>query len=154
MKLEFRTHALHFSFEKFRKCNLCNLYSKLFKRIHVYINYIFLIKKFSRQKNTMIVQRGGFLLPSSGVPGGWFWMKLIPAQTEWKDKKIDTVYWVLGMQKCFDTRKESLETRIEAEYKLNNIAIDNGQRGLLSFRHAEMFWHTKGKFRNTKRSWV
>ena len=22
---------------------------------------------------------GGFLLPSSRVPGGWFWMKLIPA---------------------------------------------------------------------------
>ena len=26
--------------------------------------------------------------------------------------------------------------------------------GLLSFIHAEMFWHTKGKFRNTKQSWV
>ena len=24
--------------------------------------------------------------------------------------------------------------------------------GLLSYRHAEMFWHTKGKFRNTTRS--
>ena len=27
------------------------------------------------------------------------------------------------------------------------------KRGLLSFRHAEMFWHTKEKCRNTKRSW-
>ena len=26
------------------------------------------------------------------------------------------------------------------------------KRGLLSFRHAEMFSYTKGKFRNTKRS--
>ena len=52
MKLEFRTHALHFSFEKFRKRSLRNSYSILFKQIHVYINYIFLIKKFSRQKKT------------------------------------------------------------------------------------------------------
>ena len=28
---------------------------------------------------TMIVPGGGFLFPSSRVPGGWFWMKLIPA---------------------------------------------------------------------------
>ena len=27
----------------------------------------------------MIVPGGGFLLPSSRVPGGWLWMKLIPA---------------------------------------------------------------------------
>ena len=29
----------------------------------------------------MFVPRGGFLLPSSRVPGGrgWFWVKLIPA---------------------------------------------------------------------------
>ena len=44
MKLEFRTHAQHLSFEKFRKCNLCSSYRKLFKQIHVQINYIFLIK--------------------------------------------------------------------------------------------------------------
>ena len=50
MKLEFRTHALHLSFEKFRKCNLCDSYSKLFKQIHLYINYIFLIKNFQDKK--------------------------------------------------------------------------------------------------------
>ena len=32
----------------------------------------------------MIVTGGGFLLPSSRVPGeGWFCMKLIPAQVMW-----------------------------------------------------------------------
>ena len=52
MKLEFPSHAQHLSFEKFRKCNLCNSYRKLFKQVHVYINYIFLIK-ISKNKKKM-----------------------------------------------------------------------------------------------------
>ena len=52
--LEFRTQAQNLSFEKFRKCNLCNSYRKLFKQIYVYINYIFLIKFLKTKKNTFV----------------------------------------------------------------------------------------------------
>ena len=57
MKLEFPSYAQHLSFEKFRKCNLCNSYRKLFKQVHVYINYIFLIKisKNKRKKSPEII---------------------------------------------------------------------------------------------------
>ena len=54
MKLEFPSHAQHLSFEKFRKCNLRNSYRKLFKQVHVYINYIFLIKISKNKKNKKI----------------------------------------------------------------------------------------------------
>ena len=54
MKLEFRTHAQHLSFEKFGKCNLCNSYRKLFKQIHEYINCIFLIKISENKKSFWI----------------------------------------------------------------------------------------------------
>ena len=41
---KFGNYAQHFVCEQFRKCNLCYPYRKLFKEIHVYINYIFLVK--------------------------------------------------------------------------------------------------------------
>ena len=37
------------------------------------------------------------------------------------------VYSVLDTLKCFDTEKNSSETPNEAEYKLNNITVENGQ---------------------------
>ena len=53
---------------------------------------------------TIIVPGGGFLLPSSRVPGvcpggGWFWMKLIPAlssliMTKILTKVLNLVTWV------------------------------------------------------------
>ena len=38
----------------------------------------------------MIVSGGGFLLPSSRVPGGWLWMKLIPAL---QGKMFEVGWW-------------------------------------------------------------
>ena len=55
MKLEFRTHAQHLSFKKFRKCNSCDSYRKLFKQIHVYINYLLLINISKNKKSQSLV---------------------------------------------------------------------------------------------------
>ena len=53
MKLEFRTHAQHLIFERFRKCNLCNSYRKLFKQIDVCINYIIVLNSFRRNSSVV-----------------------------------------------------------------------------------------------------
>ena len=50
---------------------------------------------------TMIVPGGGFLLPLSRVPGGWLWMKLIPALTSCE---TETTVRLLVSPTCNDVR--------------------------------------------------
>ena len=54
-----------------------------------------------------------------------------------------TCFILVLAEKCL------LHTMTVKLMKISDITIDNG---LLSFRHAEMFWHTKEKFGNTKGS--
>ena len=55
------------------------------------------------------------------------------------------------MLKCFDTLKKSLETQREAEYKLNNMTIDNGQ-WFNEFQTCRNVLTLQRKVRNTKQS--